>query len=130
MKEMLRGVGLRPTQQRVALASMLFKKGNRHVTAEMLYQEAIDANIRLSLATIYNVLHQFTKLGLLRHITVDGSKTYFDTNVSDHHHMFIEQQNELRDIPLSVMRVQIPEAPDGYEVVRIDVVVRMHRSTN
>jgi Fur family transcriptional regulator, iron response regulator len=125
MKAMLRKVALRPTRQRVALASMLFGKGNRHVTAEILYHEAINANVRLSLATIYNVLHQFTKLGLLRHIAVDGSKTYFDTNVSDHHHVFIEQQNELRDLPSSAMRVEIPEAPKGYEVARIDVVIRM-----
>ena len=96
---MLRQVGLRPTRQRMALGWILFGKGDRHLTAEMLYEEATRAKVPVSLATIYNTLHQFTEVGLLRQVAVEGSKAYFDTNVSGHHHFFIEGANELLDIP-------------------------------
>src|SRR6202166_785901 len=99
VKAKLREVGLRPTRQRMALGWILFGKGDRHVTAEMLYEEANKAKVPVSLATIYNTLHQFTQAGLLRQVAIDGSKTYFDTNASDHHHFFIEDQNDLMDIP-------------------------------
>jgi len=129
VKAMLRTVGLRPTRQRMALGWMLFGKGDRHVTAEMLYEEAIKAKVPVSLATIYNTLHQFTGAGLLRQVTVDGSKTYFDTNVSPHHHFFIEGENDLVDIAHSDVVVdKTPAPPEGYEVTRIDVVVRLRRS--
>jgi Fur family transcriptional regulator, iron response regulator len=126
VKTMLREVGLRPTRQRMALGWMLFGKGDRHVTAEMLYEEAVKAKVPVSLATIYNTLHQFTDVGLLRQVAVDGSKTYFDTNVSPHHHFFIETENDLVDIPHSEVVVgRTPIPPEGYDVVRIDVVVRL-----
>jgi Fur family iron response transcriptional regulator len=126
VKTMLREVGLRPTRQRMALGWMLFGKGDRHVTAEMLYEEAVKAKVPVSLATIYNTLHQFTDVGLLRQVAVDGSKTYFDTNVSPHHHFFIETENDLVDIPHSEVVVgRTPIPPGGYDVVRIDVVVRL-----
>ena len=96
---MLRQVGLRPTRQRMALGWILFGKGDRHLTAEMLYEEASRAKVPVSLATVYNTLHQFTEVGLLRQVAVDGSKTYFDTNTSGHHHFFVEGENELLDIP-------------------------------
>ena len=96
---MLRDVGLRPTRQRMALGWILFAKGDRHITAEMLYEEASKAKVPVSLATVYNTLHQFTDVGLLRQVAVDGSKTYFDTNVSQHHHFFVEGENDLLDIP-------------------------------
>ena len=96
---MLRDVGLRPTRQRMALGWLLFGKGDRHVTAEMLYEEATKAKVPVSLATVYNTLHQFTDVGLLRQVAVDGSKTYFDTNDSQHHHFFVEGDNALLDIP-------------------------------
>src|SRR5215831_20228412 len=99
VKGRLRQVGLRPTRQRVELAWILFAKGDRHVTAEMLYEEATKAKVLVSLATVYNTLHQFTDVGLLRQVAVDGSKTYFDTNVSQHHHFFVEGENDLLDIP-------------------------------
>jgi Fur family transcriptional regulator, iron response regulator len=128
VKTMLREVGLRPTRQRTALGWMLFGKGDRHVTAEMLYEEALKAKVPVSLATIYNTLHQFTDAGLLRQVAVDGSKTYFDTNVSQHHHFFIENENDLVDIPHSDVVVgRTPTPPEGYEVARIDVVVRLRR---
>src|SRR5262245_27155020 len=95
VKSMLRDVGLRPTRQRMALGWILFAKGDRHITAEMLYEEANKAKVPVSLATVYNTLHQFTDVGLLRQVAVDGSKTYFDTNVSQHHHFFVEGENSL-----------------------------------
>jgi Fur family iron response transcriptional regulator len=129
VKTMLREVGLRPTRQRMALGWILFGKGDRHLTAEMLYEEASKAKVPVSLATVYNTLHQFTDVGLLRQVAVDGSKTYFDTNVSQHHHFFVEGENNLLDIPHSEVVVgKTPIAPDGYEIARIDVVVRLRRN--
>jgi Fur family transcriptional regulator, iron response regulator len=128
VKAMLRQVGLRPTKQRMALGWILFAKGDRHLTAEMLYEEATKAKVPVSLATVYNTLHQFTDVGLLRQVAVDGSKTYFDTNVSDHHHFFVEGENALVDIPgTDVIVGNTPEAPEGYEVARVDIVVRLRR---
>ncbi|EJW10325.1 Iron-responsive regulator Irr [Rhodovulum sp. PH10] len=126
VKSMLRGVGLRPTLQRMALGWILFGRGHRHLTAEMLYEEASRARVPVSLATVYNTLHQFTDVGLLRQVAVDGSKTYFDTNVSEHHHFFIEDKNALVDIPTVDTSVgALPDLPEGYEVARVDVVVRL-----
>ena len=128
VKAMLRSVGLRPTRQRMALGWLLFGKGDRHLSAEMLYEEASRAKVPVSLATIYNTLHQFTEVGLLRQIGVDGSKAYFDTNVSEHHHFFVEDADAILDIPnADVMFGKMPEAPEGYEVARVDVVVRLRR---
>lgn len=132
VKAMLRGVGLRPTLQRMALGWILFGKGHRHLTAEMLFEEATSARVPVSLATVYNTLHQFTEAGLLRQVAVDGSKTYFDTNVSEHHHFFIEGSNELVDIPQFHVggNTELPEPPEGYEIARIDVVVRLRAKTS
>jgi Fur family transcriptional regulator, iron response regulator len=128
VKAKLREVGLRPTRQRMALGWILFAKGDRHVTAEMLYEEATRARVPVSLATVYNTLHQFTEVGLLRQVAVDGSKAYFDTNNTEHHHFFIEDQNDLMDIPSSDVVVgRPPTPPEGYEIARIDVVVRLRR---
>ena len=88
--EKLRKAGLRPTRQRLALASLLFAHGDRHVSAESLHEEAVSAGVPVSLATVYNTMHQFTAAGLLREVTVDGTRTYFDTNTGDHHHFYCE----------------------------------------
>src|SRR5690349_5172295 len=93
IRSMLRGSGLRPTRQRLALAELLYGKGNRHISAEGLHEEAMVQRVPVSLATVYNTLHQFTEAGLLREVAVDGSKTYFDTNTSDHHHFFVEDDD-------------------------------------
>ena len=128
VKSMLREVGLRPTRQRMALGWILFGKGDRHLTAEMLYEEATRAKVPVSLATVYNTLHQFTEVGLLRQVAVEGSKAYFDTNASEHHHFFVEEANELFDIPgAEVILDKMPAAPEGYDISRIDVVVRLRR---
>lgn len=126
ISERLRGAGLRPTRQRIALCHLLFAGGHRHVTAEALHEEAATADVAVSLATIYNTLHQFTEAGLLRAVPVDGAKTYFDTNTSDHHHFFSEVDGRLIDVPGETLRVVgLPEAPDGMEIVSVDVVVRV-----
>ena len=122
----LRGAGLRPTRQRVALAALMFGSGDRHVTAEELHEEAINASVRVSLATVYNTLNQFTEAGLLREVAIEGSKTYFDTNTSNHHHFYIESESTLMDIPGDDLRViGVPEAPEGTQISRIDVIVRV-----
>ena len=128
IRGILRDSGLRPTRQRVALADLLFSQGNRHLSAESLHEEAMRHQVPVSLATVYNTLHQFTEAGLLREVAVDGSKTYFDTNTTDHHHFFVEDDNQVLDIPPGSMGVDdIPEPPPGYEISRVDVVVRLRR---
>ncbi len=125
--ERLRAVGLRPTRQRLALAKLLFEGGDRHVTAEMVHVEAIDKVIRVSLATVYNTLHQFTSAGLLREIVVDSSRSYFDTNTSPHHHFFFEGSGHLKDIPGGqIMVTELPQAPEGTSIKSVDVIVRLH----
>jgi Fur family transcriptional regulator, iron response regulator len=126
IQEIIHSAGLRPTRQRLALAGLLFSKGDRHVTAEALYEEARAAGFNVSLATVYNTLHQFTDAGLLRSIAVDTSKTYFDTNTGDHHHFFLEGQNEVVDMPDGFIKVEnLPEPPKGHVISRVDVIVRV-----
>lgn len=126
--DMLVDAGLRPTRQRVALGELLFRGCDRHVTAERLFDEAVAANLSVSLATVYNTLHQFTDAGLLREIAVDGARVYFDTNVSDHHHFLIEEDGELYDISGSNVAVaNLPTPPKGLRIDRVDVVVRLRR---
>ena len=128
LKSRLREVGLRQTRTRVALGSILFGKGDRHVSAEMLFEEACQASVSVSLATVYNTLHQFTEVGLLRQVAIDSSKSYFDTNNTEHQHYYVEDKHELIDIPpMNVVLGKAPEPPEGYEIVRIDVVVRLRR---
>ena len=128
LRSMLRRAGLRPTRQRVALGWLLFGKGDRHVTAEALYEEATKARVPVSLATIYNTLHQFTESNLLRELALDGAKTYFDTNLHEHHHFFVEDTNAVIDIPGGDMRVNdLPSPPEGYGIARVDVVVRLKK---
>ena len=124
--ERLRVAGLRPTRQRIALGKLLFESCDRHVTAESLHVEALNSSIRVSLATVYNTLHQFTNVGLLREIVVDSNRCYFDTNVTDHHHFFFEDSNRLEDISGDDLVVsKLPAAPAGQTVRRVDVVVRV-----
>ena len=128
LRDKLRQAGLRPTRQRVGLGWLLFARGDRHVTAEVLYEEASKARVPVSLATIYNTLHQFTEAGLLREVAVDGAKTYFDTNVSNHHHFFVEGENTLHDIEGDQVAVAtLPEPPEGMEIARVDVIVRLRK---
>lgn len=122
----LRAAGLRPTRQRLALAKLLFDGGDCHVTAESLHSRATESNIRVSLATVYNTLHQFTVSGLLREIVVDAERSYFDTNITDHHHFYLEKSGRLEDIPGDRLVIaNLPPPPDGTAIRRIDVVVRV-----
>ncbi len=122
----LRKAGLRPTRQRCALAALLFGQGDRHVSAEALHEEASAAGVRVSLATIYNTLHQFQQAGLLRELAIDGQRSYFDTNTSNHNHFYIETQGRLIDIPGHAVRVDgVPLPPEGMRISHIDVVVRL-----
>jgi len=122
----VREAGLRPTRQRLALASLLFAHGDRHVSAEDLHEEALQAGVQVSLATVYNTLHQFTEAGMLRILPVEGSKTYFDTNTSEHHHFFYEGEERLVDIPDGNMAVtNLPEPPEGMEIAHVDILVRL-----
>lgn len=128
VRSILRSFGLRPTRQRVALAGILFAHGNRHVSAERLHEEAMAEHVPVSLATVYNTLHQFTEAGLLREVVVDGSRTYFDTNTSDHQHFFIEDENRVLDIMGDHVAVdRLPAIPEGMEVARVDIIVRLRR---
>jgi len=124
--DQLRAAKLRPTRQRLALAKLLFDGDVRHVTAEKLHAEAMAAGIRVSLATVYNTLHQFTSAGLLREISVDSSRSYFDTNTADHHHFFYEDANRLEDISSDELTVtHLPDPPAGTEIKSVEVVVRI-----
>jgi len=124
--ERLKEAGLRPTRQRLALARILFDGPDRHVTAEALHSEVMEANIRVSLATVYNTLHQFTRSGLLREVVVDSGRAYFDTNMSDHHHFFDEDNGRLTDIaPDDITLSGVPTLPEGSKLSRVDVVLRV-----
>ena len=126
--EKLRKAGLRPTRQRLALAQLLFARGDRHVTAERLHEEAVSAGVPVSLATVYNTMHQFTAAGLLREVTVDGTRTYFDTNTGNHHHFYCPDDGTLMDIDGTAIAVAgVPAPPHGATVDRVDVIVRLKR---
>jgi Fur family transcriptional regulator, iron response regulator len=128
VKSMLRDVGLRPTRQRMALGWILFGKGDRHITAEMLYEEATKAKVPVSLATVYNTLHQFTAASLMREVVVEPGRSYFDTNTDDHHHFFCESTGHLQDIPGELVRVgELPRPPAGAKIQRVDVIIRIRQ---
>jgi Fur family iron response transcriptional regulator len=110
----------------LALARLLFSQGDRHVSSEQLHAEAKSARVVVSLATVYNALNQFTRAGLLREVVVEAGRSYFDTNTSDHHHVLAVATGSLMDIPAGTLAVSgLPEVPDGLEVERVDVVVRL-----
>ena len=126
--EMLRQANLRPTRQRLTLGRLLFESGDRHVTAEQLHAEVTALGEHVSLATVYNTLHQFKRAGLVRELAVDGSKAYFDTNTSNHNHFLLETTGDLMDIPGDAIRVEgLPEPPDGMRITHVDVVVRVSK---
>ncbi len=124
--ERLRLAGLRPTRQRLVLANLLFTGEDRHTTAEQLHADVLSAGEHVSLATVYNTLHQFRRAGLVRELAIEGSKAYFDTNTSNHNHFLIEQTGELMDISGTAIDVSgLPEPPEGMKITHIDVVVRL-----
>jgi Fur family iron response transcriptional regulator len=127
--ELLRAARLRPTRQRLALARLLFEQGDRHVSAEQLHGEAVAASVPVSLATVYNTLHQFVSAGLLREVVVNPGRSYFDTNMGDHHHFFFEDTGQLVDIPSDRIGVtSLPTPPVGTAIRRVDVIIRVERT--
>ncbi len=129
MAERLRLAGLRPTRQRLALATMLFGAGDRHVSAESLHQEAVAARMDVSLATVYNTLNQFKAAGLLREVAFEGDRTFFDTNTSNHFHYFLEETGSLVDIGIDDLEVKgLPDLPPGTEIDRIDIIIRLRKT--
>lgn len=127
--ELLRAARLRPTRQRLALARLLFEQGDRHVSAEQLHGEAVAAAVPVSLATVYNTLHQFVGAGLLREVVVNPGRSYFDTNMGDHHHFFFEDTGQLLDIPSDRIGVtSLPTPPVGTAIRRVDVIIRVERT--
>lgn len=130
VRTLLEKAGLRPTRQRLALGTLLFTGPDRHVTAETLHEEVSQEETNVSLATVYNTLHQFTEAGLLRQIAVNGSKAFFDTNTSNHYHFYCERDGNLTDIPSGAIEVSgLPKAPEGMEISRVDVVVRLSKKS-
>ena len=128
--ERLRKAGLRPTRQRVALATLLFGEGDRHLTAEELHAEANAARLPVSLATVYNTINQFTDAGLLREVAIEGHRSYFDTNTSNHFHFYLEDERKLFDIPGKDFEVHgLPDPPPGTRIRRIDVIVRLEEAS-
>ncbi len=126
LSQRLRSAQLRLTRQRVLLAYLLFRDGNRHVTADGLYEEARMVGLSISQATIYNTLNQFLEAGLLREVIVDSHRSYFDTNLGDHHHFYVEETGQLIDVPHDAIQLaQIPSAPSGFDVAGVDVVLRL-----
>lgn len=126
LRERLRRAGLRPTRQRLALAALLLRKGHRHVTAEALAREAQDAGIAVSLATVYNTLHQFTAAGLLREVAVASDRAWFDTNTRPHHHFFDPARQRLTDIPADAVALgALPPAPAGTRIEGAELVIRI-----
>ena len=122
----LRAAGLRPTRQRLALAKLLFAHGDRHITAEGLFNEARARRIDVSLATVYNALHDFTDKELLREISIDSKSSYFDTNTGNHHHFYFERSGRLQDIVAGQVSIAaLPAAPGGAEISRVDVIIRV-----
>lgn len=123
--------GLRPTRQRLTLATLLVGDGNdRHVTAESLFEAAKDRGDSVSLATVYNTLRAFCDAGLLQEVTVDGSRSYFDTNTHDHPHFFWEDEARLSDAPSDQLVIaQLPDAPEGAEIASVDVVIRLRKKS-
>ena len=125
----LTGAGLRPTRQRLTLASLLVGDGqHRHVTAESLHEAAGAGRDKVSLATVYNTLKAFCEAGLITEVMVDGSRSYFDTNTTDHPHFYWEDEGRISDAPADSVRVEaLPEAPEGTEVAKVDVIIRLRK---
>jgi len=123
---LLQAVGIRPTRQRTALATLLFDGCDKHMTAEQIHAAVRKTKTRVALATVYNTLHQFTAAGLLHEVVIDSNRVYFDTNTGNHHHFFDETTGQLRDIPAgNILIARLPKAPPGRALDRVDVIIRL-----
>ena len=117
--------GIRPTKQRRILAKLIFEKGDRHISAENLFDEVKKEDRKISMATIYNTLKQFTNLGLIREIVVDKNKSLYDTNNKPHYHLYIEDEGKVHDIPTNNINLNLPSIPACLNLHNIDVIVRV-----
>ena len=128
LEQRIRVAGLKPTRQRLGLGRLLFNGISRHVTADELFCEAVNAGVPVSLATVYNTLRQFVDAGLLREVLAGPGRSYFDTDISHHHHFYHVDENRLEDLPIGVVSVEsLPQPPTGSEIERVDVVIRLRR---
>lgn len=128
--DLLQAHGIKPTKQRLALGRLLFEGEHRHVTADQIFDEARSEGVEVSLATVYNTLHQFAQAGLLREVAVDMGQSYFDTNTSRHHHFFDADKGHLIDIPEDEVGIaKLPSPPDGQQIAGVEVVVRLRRKS-
>ena len=116
---------IRPTKQRMTLAKLLFEKGKRHISAEELYSEVKEDHRKISLATVYNTLKQFTKLGLVKEVVVDQNKSHYCTNTQSHYHLYIEDEDKLIDIPKENINLDTSSIPACLTLHDIDVIVRI-----
>ena len=126
-RQLLNGVGLKPTRQRLALSEVLFGSGGRHLTADMIYRELVGAGEAISRGTVYNTLHEFGRAGLVRQIGASREKSFFDTDPSAHHHFFVDGEERLLDIEDGLAFARFPEIPEGYELAGIDAIVHLRR---
>ena len=117
--------GIRPTKQRMILAKLLFEKGKRHISAEELFDEVKQEDRKISLATIYNTLKQFTSLGLISEVVVDQNKSLYCTNNESHYHLYIEDEGKIIDIPTKNINLDIPSIPACLQLHNIDIIVRI-----
>ena len=117
--------GIRPTKQRRVLAKILFEKGNRHVSADELFFDVKKEDRKISMATVYNTLKQFTSLGLLKEVVVDQNKSLYCTNHKSHYHLYIEDEGKIVDIPTKNIDLNIPSIPACLQLHNIDVIVRI-----
>lgn len=129
VRSVLKQAGLRPTRQRMALGQLLFLDHHRHVTPDSLYEESRLAGETLSVATVYNTLNQFAEAGLIRKISLNGERTYFDTETGDHTHFYIAAEDRLIDIPLQSISVgPLPAPPAGYRISKVDIMIQLERA--
>ena len=122
--------GIRPTKQRRVLAKILFEKGNRHVSADELFHDVKKEDRKISMATVYNTLKQFTNLGLVREVVVDQNKSLYCTNHKSHYHLYIEDEGKIVDIPTKNIDLNIPSIPACLQLYNIDVIVRIRTLKN
>ena len=117
--------GIRATKQRRVLAKLIFDKGKRHISAENLFDEVKREERKISMATVYNTLKQFTSLGLIREIVVDQNKSLYCNNNQSHYHLYIEDEGKVIDIPTKNIDLDIPSIPACLQLHNIDVIVRI-----
>jgi len=117
---------IRPTKIRKAIAGLLFDGQDKHVSVDDVIALARSRDIKTSVASVYNTLNQFAAAGLLRRVAVDTGRAFFDTNISDHHHFYFEDEERLEDIPGNAIEINgLPKLPKGRRIKSVDVTIRL-----